>query len=242
LLHTGTGSNAKFAFLFHYDYTAHLKRHAALAHLVIDCPLCGDADHSPGNIVFDCQATLCASNHQSAIKRAQQKIRAALGWAPAPADSRLLGVTGSHSELTTGEGELVTCSMATIRNIWYIYFQKITANRPATIERLYHHTAVEERQSTLVAIGSASSLEEINEICGKITKSARTTRWWNQQAIKAKVIPPGFSIAKHKDLIKRINFALEYAALTTPAECKKWASEHGDRSNIYRYLTRRTNC
>jgi hypothetical protein len=42
--------------------------------------------------------------------------------------------------------------------------------------------------------------------------SERTIRRWNQQA--KKVIPPGFSVAKHKDLIKRIKFTLEYAALS----------------------------
>jgi hypothetical protein len=112
----------------------------------------------------------------------------------------------------------------------------IVNTRPAAIiERLYHHTAVEERQNTLVAVSTASSIEEINEICSKITKSKRTIRRWNQQAKIAKIIPPGFSVAKHKDLIKRINFALEYAALNTSSERKHWVAIHGDRSNIYRY-------
>ncbi len=77
LLHTGTGPNAKFAFLFRYDYTAHLKRHAALAHLVINCPLCGHEDHNPKHFVFDCQASLCSRNHQTAIKKAQHSVRCA---------------------------------------------------------------------------------------------------------------------------------------------------------------------
>jgi hypothetical protein len=47
LLYTVTGSNAKYAFLFRYNHTAHLKRHLALAHLAIDCPLCGPTDHTP---------------------------------------------------------------------------------------------------------------------------------------------------------------------------------------------------
>jgi sorting nexin-29 len=236
LLHTGTGSNAKYAFLFRYDHTAHLKRHITLAHLAIDCPLCGLTDHSPKHFVFDCQATLCSTSHQSTIKRAQRTIRAILGWTPASEDSRLLAITSSHANFTTGEGEQITQSLATIRNIWNTYYQMIVHTRPAAIiERLYHHTAVEERQNTLVAVSAASSIEEINEICSKITKSKRTIRRWNQQAKIAKVIPPGFSVAKHKDLIKRINFALEYAALNTSSERKHWVAIHGDRSNIYRY-------